>query len=95
MHVGIKKSTVLKCVVEIIENTMNNNNNEEPDLDALRKKFTPKKPKITVSADFLDNAKSYEDKQALVQILAEKEKNRMILIVKAMLKDAVNNSNKK
>lgn len=70
-------------------------NDDGPDLDALRKKFKPKKPKMTVPAEFLDNAKSYEDKQALVQILAEKEKNRVVLMVKAMLKDAVANRNKK
>jgi hypothetical protein len=74
---------------------MNNNNNEEPDLDALRKKFTPKKPKISVPPEFLDNAKSYEDKQVLVQLLAEKEKQRVVLLVKSMLKDAVANRDKK
>jgi hypothetical protein len=74
---------------------MNNNNNEEPDLDALRKKFTPKKPKISVPPEFLDNAKSYEDKQVLVQLLAEKEKQRVVLLVKSMLKDAIANRDKK
>jgi len=66
----------------------------DDDLKANLKKFK-KKPKITVPADFLDNAKSYEDKQALVQILADKEKNKMILLVKSMLKDAVANRGKK
>ena len=67
---------------------------DEDDLKANLKKFK-KKPKLTVPADFLDNAKSYEDKQALVQILADKEKNKMILLVKSMLKDAVANRGKK
>lgn len=70
-------------------------NNDSPDLDSLRKKFKPKKPKMVVPTEFLDNAKSYEDKQALIQILADKEKNKMILLVKAMLKDAVASRDKK
>lgn len=72
-----------------------NDNDDKTDLDALRKKFKPKKPKMTVPAEFLDNAKSYEDKQALVQILADKEKNRVVLMVKSMLKDAVASRNRK
>ena len=67
---------------------------DDDDITANLKKFK-KKPKLTVPADFLDNAKSYEDKQALVQILADKEKNKMILLVKSMLKDAVANRGKK
>ncbi len=67
---------------------------DNDDLKANLKKFK-KKPKLTVPADFLDDAKSYEDKQALVQILADKEKNKMILLVKSMLKDAVANRGKK
>ncbi len=67
---------------------------DDDELKANLKKFK-KKPKLTVPADFLDNAKSYEDKQALVQILADKEKNKMILLVKSMLKDAVANRGKK
>ena len=67
---------------------------DEDELKANLKKFK-KKPKLTVPADFLDNAKSYEDKQALVQILADKEKNKMILLVKSMLKDAVAKQGKK
>lgn len=66
----------------------------EDELKANLKKFK-KKAKIAVPADFLDNAKSYEDKQALVQILADKEKNKFILMVKAMLKDAVAKRDKK
>ena len=54
-----------------------------------------KKSKLTVPTDFLDNAKSYEDKQALVQILTEREKQRVVLMVKNMLKDAVASREKK
>lgn len=58
------------------------------------KKFKPKKNKITVPAEFLDNAKSYEDKLVLVQHLTEREKGRVLLIIKSMLKDAVDKKNK-
>jgi hypothetical protein len=67
------------------------------DADDLKKKLNKfkKKPKVAVPAEFLDNAKSYDDKVTLVKILTEKEKNRVILIVKSLLKDAVNNRDKK
>jgi hypothetical protein len=52
-------------------------------------KFKPKKPKITVPAEFLDNAKSYEDKLMLVKFLSEKEKNRVVLIFKKMISQGI------
>ena len=57
---------------------------DEKDIKAELKKFK-KKPKLTVPAEFLDNAKSYEDKLTLVKILTEKEKGRVMLIVKKMI----------
>jgi hypothetical protein len=47
--------------------------------------FKPKKPKISVPAEFLDNAKSYDDKVTLIKILTEKEIGRVMLIVKKMI----------
>lgn len=67
-------------------------NNE---LDKIKKDLKKQKQKLTVPEEFLDNAKSYEDKQVLVQLLAEKEKQRVVLLVKSMLKDAINNKDKK
>jgi hypothetical protein len=58
---------------------------DNDDIQANLNKFKPKKPKITVPAEFLDNAKSYEDKLTLVKILTEKEKGRVMLIVKKMI----------
>lgn len=52
----------------------------------LKKK---KKKKLEVPEEFMNNAKSYEDKQMLVKLLTEQEKNRVILIVKGLLKDAL------
>ena len=65
-----------------------NNNNE-------LKKFKPKKKKLTVPPEFLKEAKSYEDKLVLVKMLTEKEKGRVLLILKSMLKGAVDGRNRK
>jgi hypothetical protein len=62
---------------------------DEDDVKANLKKFKPKKPKITVPAEFLDNAKSYEDKLMLVKFLSEKEKNRVVLIFKKMISQGI------
>ena len=67
---------------------------DEDELKANLKKFK-KKPKLTVPADFLDNAKSYDDKLLLVQHLTDKEKGRVLLIIKSMLKDAVAKKDRK
>jgi hypothetical protein len=58
------------------------------------KKFKNKK-KLTVPEEFLDNAKSYEDKQMLVRVLTEREKGRVLLIMKSLLADAVKSRNRK
>lgn len=65
--------------------------------DELKKKMQKLKPKkkLSVPEEFLDNAKSYEDKQTLVQILADKEKSRVVLLVKSMLRQAVAARDKK
>lgn len=70
---------------------MSDDSNE---IKAQLKKFK-KKPKITVPEEFLDNAKSYDDKLVLVKMLTEREKNRVILMIRNMLKDAVANRDKK
>ena len=54
-----------------------------------------KKKKMTVPPEFLENAKSYDDKLVLVKTLTEMEKGRVLLIIKGMLKDAVNARDKK
>jgi hypothetical protein len=58
------------------------------------KKYKNKK-KLTVPEEFLDNAKSYEDKQMLVRVLTEREKGRVLLIMKSLLADAVKSRNRK
>jgi hypothetical protein len=58
-------------------------------------KFKPKKPKLTVPAEFLDGAKSYEDKLILVKILTEKELQRSVLMFKKMIQAGIQESKKK
>ena len=45
----------------------------------------PKKKKLAVPEDFLDDAKSYEGKLEAVKIISEREKDRVILIFKKMI----------
>lgn len=59
------------------------------------KKHRPKKKKMTVPAEFLQEAKSYDDKLVLVKTLTEMEKGRVLLIIKNMLSDAVKARDKK
>ena len=54
-----------------------------------------KKKKMTVPAEFLQEAKSYDDKLVLVKTLTEMEKGRVLLIIKNMLSDAVKARDKK
>jgi hypothetical protein len=56
------------------------------DLEAMKKKFKPKKKKMAIPTDMLSDAKSYDDKLMLVKFLTEKEKGRVVLMVKNMLK---------
>ena len=59
------------------------------------KKFKPKKKKLAVPQEFLDNAKSYDDKLIVVKSITEREMQRVVLIMKKMLAEGVKNSNKK
>ncbi len=68
---------------------------DDDDIKGNLAKYKPKKKKLAVPEEFLQGAKSYDDKLVLVKMLSEKEKNRVILILKSMLKDAVDNRGKK
>lgn len=50
-------------------------------LDALK----PKKKKLAVPEGFLEEAKSYEGKLEAVKIISEREKDKVILMIKKML----------
>jgi hypothetical protein len=68
---------------------------DEDDVKANLQKFKPKKPKITVPAEFLDGANNYDDKLAMVKILTEKEKGRVLLIIKKMIASGMEETKKK
>lgn len=56
--------------------------------DDLKKQLAahkPKKKKLTVPEGFLEEAKSYEGKLMAVKIIAEREKDRVLLMIKKML----------
>lgn len=50
-------------------------------LNALK----PKKKKLAVPEGFLDDVKSYEGKLEAVKIITEREKDRVVLMIKKML----------
>lgn len=68
---------------------------DDDDVKVNLDKFKPKKPKIAVPAEFLDGAKSYEDKLILVKILTEKELHRSVLMFKKMIQAGMAESKKK
>jgi hypothetical protein len=58
------------------------------DNDDLKKQLAahkPKKKKLAVPEGFLEEAKSYEGKLMAVKIIAEREKSRVLLMIKKML----------
>jgi len=61
---------------------------EQPteELEALKNKHKPKKKKPAIPTEMLSDAKSYDDKLMLVKFLTEKEKGRVVLMVKNMLR---------
>lgn len=68
-------------------------NNEDP--KEQLKKFKPKKKTLAVPQEFLDSAKSYDDKLIVVKSITEREMQRVVLIMKKMLAEGVKNRDKK
>ncbi len=64
-------------------------------LENAKKEMKKKKPKMAVPTDFLDNAKSYDDKLVLVKLLSEKEKQRVVLMFKKMIQSGMRETAKK
>ncbi len=71
------------------------NDDAEKKLAAMKREMAKKKAKLAVPAEFLDNAKSYDDKVTLVKILTEKEKNRVVLMFKKMIQSGIAEANQK
>jgi hypothetical protein len=59
---------------------------EEEDLKSKLDKFKPKK-KIDIAEGLLEGAKSYEGKLLAIKIIAEREKDRTLLLIKGLLAD--------
>jgi hypothetical protein len=59
---------------------------ESEDLSKKLDKFKPKKKKLAVPKEFLDNANSYDDKLFVVKAVTEKEIKKVVRIVQGMLK---------
>jgi hypothetical protein len=64
-------------------------------LERMKKDMAKKKAKMAVPAEFLDNAKSYDDKVTLVKILSEKEKQRVVLLFKKMIQSGMEENERK
>ena len=58
---------------------------EQDDFKKKLDKLKPKKKQIDVAEGLLSDAKSYEGKLMAVQIIAEREKDRVVLLFKKML----------
>jgi hypothetical protein len=65
---------------------MSDNEDVKKKLDKFKDK---KKKKVAVPKEFLDNAKSYDDKLMVVKVFTEKNKNGALMLFKHLLKDAV------
>jgi len=57
----------------------------QDDLKSKLAAHKPKKKKLAVPEGFLEEAKSYEGKLMAVKIIAEREKDRVLLMIKKML----------
>lgn len=64
---------------------------EIDDLKKKLKQFKPAKKKLTVPKELLNEAKSYEDKLAVIKTVSEREMKRVIMIVRGMLQDDLKN----
>lgn len=60
---------------------------EIDDLKKKLKQFKPAKKKLTIPKELLNEAKSYEDKLAVIKTVSEREMKRVVMIVRDMLRD--------
>jgi hypothetical protein len=67
---------------------------ESEDIKINLDKFKPKKKKLAVPKEFLENANSYDDKLLVVKVFAEKNVQNTVKLFKNMLKDAIEKKKK-
>ena len=60
--------------------------NNTEDISKKLDKFKPKKKKLAVPVEFLENANSYDDKLFVVKAITEKEIKKVVRIIQGMLK---------
>ena len=65
------------------------------DIKADLSKFKPKKKKLAVPQEFLENANSYDDKLIVVKVFAEKNVQNTVRLFKNMLKDDIERKKRK
>jgi hypothetical protein len=61
----------------------------------IKSDMAKKKSKLTVPTEFLDNAKSYDDKLMMVKVLSEREKQRVVLLFKKMIQSGIEEKERK
>jgi hypothetical protein len=59
---------------------------EPEDLAAKLNKYKPKKKKMAVPMELLDNANNYDDKLFVIKAVTEKKMKKVVRIVQGMLK---------
>jgi len=65
----------------------------EDEKEEFRKKLEklkPKKKKMVVPMDLLEQANSYDDKLGAVKILVDRERDRAVLLIKSLLSESNN-----
>lgn len=60
--------------------------NDTEDISKKLDRYKPKKKKMAVPVEFLENANSYDDKLIVVKAITEKEIKKVVRIVQGMLK---------
>jgi hypothetical protein len=67
---------------------------DSEDIKSKLDKFKPKKKKLAVPKEFLENANSYDDKLMVVKVFAEKNVQNTVKLFKNMLKDSIEKKKK-
>ena len=67
---------------------------DSEDVKAKLDKFKPKKKKLAVPKEFLENANSYDEKLVVVKVFAEKNVQNTVRLFKNMLKDSIEKKKK-
>ena len=67
---------------------------DSEDIKSKLYKFKPKKKKLAVPKEFLENANSYDDKLMVVKVFAEKNVQNTVKLFKNMLKDSIEKKKK-